>query len=224
MTRIGEKIKFLRNKNGMTQKKLAKKLGVSESYINEIENGRKVAKEDIINKISKIFSTELDDVNMYSEENSKEEKIKVKPIEVRHLKKKEVNEVWGDAFNSILKDVSILKMDLKTKVGVRQLPVISNKIEGHPKEKVFLVEVQDNDMLGFRIAKGDIAFAHIDNEVRNNAICIVDFNGESIIRQIKKIDSSKILLISNENSIRTQTVNIKDIKIIARLDKVEIKL
>ncbi|MDD3223352.1 MAG: helix-turn-helix domain-containing protein [Clostridium sp.] len=224
MTRIGEKIKFLRNKNGMTQKKLAKKLGVSESYINEIENGRKVVKEDIISKISKMFSTELDDVNMYAEESSNEEKVKIKPIESRPLKKKEINEVWGDAFKSILKDVTIFKMDLKTKVGVRPLPIISNKIEGHPKEKVFLVEVQDNDMIGFRIAKGDIAFAHVENEVRNNAICIVDYNGENVIRQIKKIDSSKILLVSNGNSIITHTVNTKDIKIIARLDKVEIKL
>jgi transcriptional regulator with XRE-family HTH domain len=227
MTRIGEKIKLLRDQNGMTQKALAKKLGVSESFLNEIETGRKVANEGIITRISKIFGKELDDVNMYSEEQSDEKKEYSKVVSKaanKAVKKEEVNEVWNDALSSILKNVPVYKMDLKTIVSTRQLPVVSNKIEGYSQDKVFFIEVDNNDMLGFRISKGDIAFAHNTNEPVSNTICLLEYNGERVIRQIKKIDSNKMLLISNAGSVRTETVNIRDLKVLAKFDRVEIKL
>ncbi len=222
MTRVGEKIKLLRDQNGMTQKALAKKLGVSDSFINEIETGRKVANDGVINRISKIFGKELDDVNMYTEEQPEEKsqpRISIKPI-----KKGEVNEVWNDALSSILKSVPVYKMDIKSVIGARQLPVVSNKIDGYAQDKVFFIEIENDDMLGFRISKGDIAFAHTIHEVENNAICLIDYNNENIIRQVKRIDNTKLLLISNTSSVRTETVNVKAIKVIAKLDRVEIKL
>ena len=51
MSRIGEKIKNLRNKKGLTQKQLSKKLGVSESFINDIELGRKIINESLMTKL-----------------------------------------------------------------------------------------------------------------------------------------------------------------------------
>lgn len=224
MTRVGEKLKQLRSESKMTQKALGKKLGVSESFINEIECGRKVANEAIINRISKIFGKSLDDVNMYSEEEPETVK-KQKTVEFKTSSKKEnINEVWEDALSSILKNVPVYKKDLRTVIEVRQLPVISNKIEGYGQDKVFFLEIDNNDMIGFRMAEGDIAFAHNINEAQNNAICLLEYNGERIIRQLKKIDASKMLLISNASSVRTQTVNVKDLKILAKLERVEIKL
>ncbi|WP_026881795.1 helix-turn-helix domain-containing protein [Clostridium akagii] len=227
MTRVGEKIKLLREQNGMTQKALAKKLGVSESFINEIELGRKVASDGVISRISKIFGKELDDVNMYTEEDSKDQDQKEKDqpfIRTKPIKSGEVNQVWNDALSSILKSVPVYKMDLKSVVSTRQLPLVSNKIDGFAQDKVFFIEIENDDMLGFRISKGDIAFAHTIHEVENNAICIINYNNENIIRQIKRIDNAKLLLISNASSVKTETVNVKNIKMIAKLDRVEIKL
>ena len=45
LSRVGEKLKEAREKSGLTQKALAKKLGVAEKYINEIELGRKQHKK-----------------------------------------------------------------------------------------------------------------------------------------------------------------------------------
>ena len=42
MSRVGQRIKEARLKSGMSQKVLAKKLGVAEKYINDVELGRKV--------------------------------------------------------------------------------------------------------------------------------------------------------------------------------------
>ncbi|MEL7597913.1 MAG: S24 family peptidase, partial [Clostridiaceae bacterium] len=75
-----------------------------------------------------------------------------------------------------------------------------------------------------RISKGDIAFAHITHEVQNNSICLIEYNGERKIRQIKKLDNTKLLLVSNKGSLRTETVGIKEIKVLVKLDRVEIKL
>jgi transcriptional regulator with XRE-family HTH domain len=40
LSRVGERIKEARLKSNMTQKALAKKLGVAEKYINEVELGK----------------------------------------------------------------------------------------------------------------------------------------------------------------------------------------
>lgn len=47
-----KKIKFLRNSKNMTQQQLSRKSGVSQAYINELENGKK--SNPSINVISKL--------------------------------------------------------------------------------------------------------------------------------------------------------------------------
>jgi hypothetical protein len=135
-----------------------------------------------------------------------------------------VQEVWNDAFSSVLKNVAIYKYDLASATGIRQMPIISNKIEGHALDKVLFLEIENDDLLGFRICTGDIAFAHLTHEIENNAITLVDYNGERVLRQIKKLDGNKILLISNKGSMKTDTVLHNEIKVIARLDRVEFKI
>ncbi len=224
MNRIGERIKQLRLEANMTQKALAKKLGVAESFINEIETGRKVVNESLINRMTKVFGKDVDN-NSYSED-IKEIKEPIYENQRRNntQKKEDVNLVWDNALSSILKNVPIYTIDLKKPVGLRQLPVISNKIEGFAQDKVFFLKIDSDDLQGFRIEKGDIAFAHFVQEAANNDICIIEHNGERLLRQIKKLDNNKVLLISNERSLRTETVNLKEIKFIAKLTKIEIEL
>lgn len=234
MSRAGEKLKNLREQLGLNQKQLAKKLGVAENFINEVEQGRKILNDVLINKISKLAGKDMNDINMSIEEDAAREEIDVRSESVRvnrtpvtktsNKELPQVNDVWSNALSSVLKSVAVYKYDLKAVVGSKQLPVISNKIEGYAQDKVIYLQIEDDDMMGFRIGKGDLALAHLTHEVENNSICLVDYNSERAVRQIKKLDSSKVLLISNRGSLRTETAYIKDINIIARLDRVEIKL
>ena len=64
MSRVGEKIKEARVKSGMTQKAFAKKLGVAEKFINEVETGRRIVQESFIDKAAKILKVDLNDVSM----------------------------------------------------------------------------------------------------------------------------------------------------------------
>lgn len=52
---IGETIKLLRILYGINSQDLALKIEISQSYMSEIENNKKVLKLEIIKKISEIF-------------------------------------------------------------------------------------------------------------------------------------------------------------------------
>lgn len=238
MSRVGEKIKGLRNEAGMTQKVLAKKLGVSESFINEVELGRKVINESIIDRLSKIFNKDINDITMSvevegAEENETMEELFGKQVKAPLPKKTaaavskktvEVNEAWSGAFASVLKSLPVYDYSLTSVISTRLMPIQNNKIEGFAQDKVFYLQIMDDEMSGFRIYKGDLAFAHSVSEPVNNAVCLVEYNGDRAIRQVKKLDSSKLLLISNRGSVRTETVGIKDIKMIAKLERIEFTL
>jgi transcriptional regulator with XRE-family HTH domain len=229
VSRVGDNIKKLRTEAGMSLKQLAKKLGVAENFINEVENGRKVVNEEVINRISKILGKDINDIGMSVEEQSTLEvhqDVKSAPVkrEVKTAKTEAVQEIWSSAFGSVLKEVPVYDYDMKKVFATRLLPLQGNKIEGYAQDKVFFLTIADDDMLGFRMAKGDIAFAHQVMEIENNAVYLLQYNSDRVVRQIKKLDGNKLLLISNKGSLRTETVTIKDIKIIAKLDRVEIKL
>ena len=223
MSRVGQRIKEARLKSGMSQKVLAKKLGVAEKYINDVELGRKVVQESFIDKAAKILNTDLNDINMVvTDEALMEER---KTLEVNKKPKKvETTEVWNDAFASVLKSVPIFDYSLNNIKGKKELPVRSNKVEGFPQDKVLYIEIQDNEMFGFRMIKGDLAFAHLVKEPSNNGIFLVDYKGERIIRQLKSLGNSKYLLVSNGGALMTETVTVKEFEVVAKLERIEITL
>ncbi|MGV1061006.1 S24 family peptidase [Clostridium perfringens] len=223
MSRVGERIKEAREKSGMTQKALAKKLGVAEKFVNEVETGRKIINESLISKVSKVLNTDLNDINMVVTDEELQKELKAEK-QVRQTKPAEVNEVWNQAFGSVLKNVPIYDYSLAQVKGYKQLATASNKIDGHTANKVFYLRIENNDMTGCRIQENDLALCYSIKEIENNSICLVEFNGKRVIRQIKKLDNVKALLISNNGSMRTETANIKEVKAIAKLYRIEFDL
>lgn len=223
MSRVGERIKEAREKSGMTQKALAKKLGVAEKFVNEVETGRKIINESLISKVSKVLNTDLNDINMVVTDEELQKELKAEK-QVRQTKPAEVNEVWNQAFGSVLKNVPIYDYSLAQVKGYKQLATASNKIDRHTANKVFYLRIENNDMTGYRIQENDLALCYSIKEIENNSICLVEFNGKRVIRQIKKLDNVKALLISNNGSMRTETANIKEVKAIAKLYRIEFDL
>ena len=230
MSRVGEKLKEARLKSGLTQKVLAKKLGVSDKFINEVEIGKRVVQENFIERASKLLNVDLNDISMVVTdealmEERKEEKAREK--EKKKVSPKtlgETSEVWTEAFSSVLKKVNIYDYSLNNVLGDKELPNYSGKIEGFPVDKVIYLKVSDNDMSGFRIMKGDLAFGHLVKEVSNNGIFLIEYKEKRIIRQIKLLGNSRALLISNEGSVRTETVELNSLKVIAKLERIEFNL
>lgn len=223
MSRVGERIKEAREKSGMTQKALAKKLGVAEKFVNEVETGRKIINESLISKVSKVLNTDLNDINMVVTDEELQKELKAEK-QLRQTKPADVNEVWNQAFGSVLKNVPIYDYSLAQVKGYKQFATASNKIDGHTANKVFYLKIENNDMTGYRIQENDLALCYSIKEIENNSICLVEFNGKRVIRQIKKLDNVKALLISNNGSMRTETANIKEVKAIAKLYRIEFDL
>ncbi|CAG9366919.1 helix-turn-helix domain-containing protein [Clostridium perfringens] len=223
MSRVGERIKEAREKSGMTQKALAKKLGVAEKFVNEVETGRKIINESLISKVSKVLNTDLNDINMVVTDEELQKELKAEK-QLRQTKPADVNEVWNQAFGSVLKNVPIYDYSLAQVKGYKQLATASNKIDGHTANKVFYLKIENNDMTGYRIQENDLALCYSIKEIENNSICLVEFNGKRVIRQIKKLDNVKALLISNNGSMRTETANIKEVKAFAKLYRIEFDL
>lgn len=229
MSRVGDKIKEARLKEGLSQKALGKKLGVAEKFINEVELGRRIANEAFIEKVSKLLKTDLNDVSMVVTDEALQEERKVLK-ETNSFKSSKApkslgkEEVWTNAFSSVLKNVPIYDYSLKNNKGYKELPIHSNKIEGFAQDKVLYLEVQDDEMSGFRMLKGDLAFASLSKETSNNGIFLVEYSGKRAIRQVKLLGNSKALLVSNGGSLLTETVNLNEITVIAKLERLEIKL
>ena len=222
MSRVGENIKQAREKSGMTVKALAKKLGVADKYLTEVEMGRKVAPESFIDKAAKVLKADLNDISMVvTDEALMEERKTLKEIPKRN---KENSEVWTDAFSSVLRSVPIYDYSLSNKKGFKEMPIHSNKIEDYPQDKVFYLEIEDNEMNGFRMLKGDIAFAHNVKEVSNNGFFLIDYKGNRKVRQVKVLGNSKVLLVSNAGNLITETMEVKEIDVIAKLERLEITL
>ena len=222
MSRIGSEISKLRREKGYTQKQLAKLLGVSEGYIDEVENGKKVLKDSLISRVYKILGQQADNEDVYDTEQTDKQP---KPVKTAaKAPPAPVQQVWNDALDTILKTVPVYDYKLEDSLGKRQLPVISNKIESYPKEKVFYLQIQDNDLSGLRMCKGDLALAYLTQEVEKDAFCLVEYNSSRVVRLIKKLDGNKLLLVSNSGSLATEMVDIKAVKILARLIRLEITL
>lgn len=229
MSRLGNEISTLRQEKGLTRKQLAKLAGVAESFILDVETGKRVIKDDVALRLIKLLGQEADRYGLNNDDESPEQgqTKSTLPAAGKTAAKaapKPVQQVWSDALGSILKTVPVYDYSMDKSLETRQLPVVSNKVEGFAKEKVFYLKIDESDMAGFRIMRGDTAFACMVQEFEKDGIYFVEHSGKKAVRQVKKLDNGKLLLVSNKGGIQTETVSIKDIKFIARLIKIEIPL
>lgn len=217
MSRVGVKIQDARTKRGIPLKQLARKLGVSESFLTDVENGRKILNEDYIKRIEKVLDINLnEDIFIEVEE----------PIEnIKEVEKTgTINKQWEDAFSHILKKIPVCDINLKEIYDYKFLPIIDRKIEGYNPEKVAYITVPDDSMRGFRIHKGDKIMLFINPEIVNNSIALVEVDGKRAIRQIKRLDSNKALVISHSNDLKTETRDVKSFNVIAKCIRLEVEL
>lgn len=59
---IGKNVEFYRKLQNLSQRKLADKLGVSNTYISQIENGKSVPNDEMISRLSKELKVSIDEL------------------------------------------------------------------------------------------------------------------------------------------------------------------
>ncbi len=217
MSRVGKRIQDARMRTGVSAKQLAKKLGVSESFINEVESGKKIINEDLIKRVEKTLDINLDE-EIFTEVTEPVENLK----EVESSKV--VNKQMEDAFSHILKKIPVCDLYFKEIFDYKYLPILDKRVEGFSGDKIIYIKAPDDSMRGFRIQKGDRLIVYQNQEAINNSIVLLEVEGKRYIRQIKRLDSNKILIISHSNDLKTETKDVKSINIIGRCIKLEVEL
>lgn len=59
---FGEKLKELRGNKELTQPELAGKMGIEQSYLSKLENGKSLPSNDVLNRILDVFGLEIGDL------------------------------------------------------------------------------------------------------------------------------------------------------------------
>lgn len=67
---IHRALKLLRTYHGIKQKDFAKSLGISSSYLSEIESGNKTISYDLLGKYSEILKMPISDITLFAESES----------------------------------------------------------------------------------------------------------------------------------------------------------
>lgn len=232
MSRLGDLIQTERLRQKMSPKQVAKKCGVSEKFIVEVESGKRIIADDLARRILKTIGltqhTEadftLDDIAATVDLQTT---IKPAPKQDNPTPKEEApagnSSIWLDALSSVLKRVPVYNAVMK-EVDHRLLPILSGRVEGASPDKVFYFLAPDDAMRGFRIYKEDLCLIVPAQSPIDNAIMLLEYNNHRALRKVKKLDHFQVLLQSYDREYTAETLSLNEINFLGRCSRVEIQM
>ena len=244
MSRLGDLLHTERLRRKMTLKQVAKLGGVSEGYLKDVEEGKRIIADDQARRIlKKMGLTEhneagfsLDDIaaTVDLETVSPKAAAKAAPAPRKTVKESETvyqskddtpvtGSVWLDALTSVLKRVPVYNAVMK-EIDHRLLPILDGRIEGAAPDKVFYLSAPDDTMRGFRILREDICLIVPSNSPIDGAVMLVEYNQHRFLRKVKKLDAMHVLLQSYDREYNAETVALPDVNFIGRVVRVEFTL
>ena len=240
MSRLGDLILLERTRQKLTRKQVARKSGVSEGYIKDVEEGRRIIQDDQARRILKTLGTSsrneaefsLDEIAATVDLSTLAPQA-VKPVEKKPEPKaepaakpqtsEEQSGIWLDALSSVLKPVPVMNAGW-IQVSRRMVPIQDGKIEGAKPDRVVYFLAPDDSMRAMRIEKGDLVLVVPHNLPIDGAIMLVEYGAHRCLRRIKLLGNSNILLQSGDRHLDAEAINISEIKIVGRAVRVEIAL
>ena len=241
MSRLGDLIRTERIRHKMTPKQVAKKCGVSESYLVAVEAGTRIIADDQARRILKAIGLKqqteaeftLDDiaatVDLAQVQPKMAEVLKKKPekkeAELAASSEDEgvAGSVWLDALQSVLKRVPVMNAVMKP-VSYKLVPVENGRIEGANPDKVFFYLAPDDSMRGFRIHRGDIVLTVPANSPVDGAIMLLTYNEHRYLRKVKVLDDRNVLLQSYDRQYEAETVPMNEVGFLSRCVQVTFEL
>ena len=241
MSRLGDLIRTERIRHKMTPKQVAKKCGVSESYLVAVEAGTRIIADDQARRILKAIGLKqqteaeftLDDiaatVDLAQVQPKMAEVLKKKPekkeAELAASSEDEgvAGSVWLDALQSVLKRVPVMNAVMKP-VSYKLVPVENGRIEGANPDKVFFYLAPDDSMRGFRIHRGDVVLTVPANSPVDGAIMLLNYNEHRYLRKIKVLDDRTVMLQHYDREYEAETVPMNEIGFLSRCVRVTFEL
>lgn len=238
MSRLGDLILLERTRQKLTRKQVAKKCGISEGYLKDVEEGRRIIQDDQARRILRTLGTSqrneaefsLDeiaatvDLGTLAPKPAPAPKPQPKPEPVaKPVSPEEQSGIWLDALSSVLKPVPIMNAGW-IQVGRRMTPIQDGKIEGAKPDRVVYFEAPDDSMRAMRIEKGDLVLVVPQSLPVDGAIMLVEYGAHRCLRRIKLLGNSNILLQSGDRALDAEAISISEIKLVGRAVRVEFSL
>lgn len=230
MSRLGDMIKQERLRAGWTHKQLAKKSGVSEKFLVEVEAGTRIIADTQATRILKVLgktSEFIADFEGKADGIPTPEPVRTAPRPApapKHTAQPaEPADAWVNALGGLMRAVPVRDVAGRD-VGSHVLPVQSGRIEGVVAEKVFYLSVSDDSMMGYRIRKGDQALILPATVLVDNAIMLFQSEGQYFLRKVKIQDGGRVLLQWYDYEPRSEVVPAKQLTLVGRARRVEFEL
>ena len=191
--KLGEYIKYIREKNGLGLNQLAVKIDVVSSLLSRLENG-KVLKVNpfLLKKISeglKIDYKELYKIVGYLEEDEEVPKIETRLVELP---------VYGRAAagNGYINMENIIRTEYLVAIPGEDFP-----------KGAFIAEVYGESMFP-TLLDGDFAIVDPDCNDKNinNQICVVTYNGQTFIKRVVRKEKYIILMSDNPDRVKYEDI------------------
>lgn len=231
MSRLGKKVKELRIAKGLSPKALGKKAGVSESFVLEVEDGRRILNESLANRLSKVLGSNLNENgDFYTADQEPVKAAPRKPItEERQkpqqdLKSSAPAPQWEHAFSSIIKDVPVFDQNMTRVVTHKKLVLQDNKVEGIPADKAFYIQLEEEHTAVHKLKKGDLVLLQKAAEIQSPGVYLIHYQNALRICEVKPLNSSLLLIGSGRGTLTSETAAIKDVTIMGRCIKAEVRL
>ena len=244
MSRLGDLIRTERIRQKMTPKQVARKCGVSESYIVAVEAGTRIIGDDQARRILKTIGLRqqneaeftLDDIaatvdlaQVQPALAAKAAAPKPKAPEAEKVASSEEKQegvagsIWLDALQSVMKRVPVMNAVMKP-VRYKMVPVENGRIEGANPDKVFYYLAPDDSMRGFRIHRGDIVLTVPAQSPVDGAVMLINWNEHRYLRKIKVLNDRQVLLQSYDREYEQETAEISDVGFLSRCVQVTFDL
>jgi len=245
MSRLGDLIKLERTRRGLSAKQVAKKCGVSEKYLLDVELGTRIIADDQARRILRSMGLQqqteadfsLDDIaatvdlqtatdEMQRARTAAAKAAKVKPEaeKVASAGEKVVpGSIWLDALSSVLKRVPVYNAVMK-EIGHRLLPIENGRIEDASPDKVFYFMAPDDEMRGFRVTRGDLVLVVPASSPVDGAIMLIQTPQGRVLRLVKRLDNFKLLLQHFDAACESEIVQVEDLRVVGRCVRLEAEL
>lgn len=240
MSRLGDLLLLERSRQKLTRKQVAKMCGISEGYLKDVEEGRRIIQDDqarrILNKLGtgkrneaefsldEIAATvDLGTLAPQKPAPQPEAKAQPKAEAPKAAKPEEQTGIWLDALSSVLKPVPVMNAGW-IQVSRKMVPIQDGKIEGAKPDKVVYFLAPDDSMRAMRIEKGDLVLVVPQTLPIDGAIMLVEYGAHRCLRKVKLLGNSNLLLQSGDRELGAESVHISDIKLIGKAVRVEIAL
>ena len=225
----------------MTAKQLAKKCGVSEAFVLEVESGKRIPNDIISTRMLKAMGTVDTIMNDLNVETANLPALdpnvtRVTPgapvarpqpatkAEAKIEKVGEISDAWKDALSGVIKRVPVYDSMGGSVIGHRMLATENGRIEGARPEQVFYIKAQDNMMRAYRICKDDLLLCVPAPGIDSGAVMAFTFRGQSMIRKVRKMEGNRAELMCYDVAPDSRVVDISEIKALHKVVRVEFEL